>query len=212
MKLYPKFDPQQQQAAIELLASRVEYAIDLLCEVEAGKIPPSSLPPGVVRQLFALGDPEIAGRLRRLWGLSRSLDEDAKKEIARLAGFLTPNGLARADKSHGKQLFDRTCGSCHVLFGSGQSAGPNLTGAQRDNLERLLTDIVDPSASVGRQFQVTLVHTTDGRVITGLVVEENDDVVSMRTQASTVRLAKHEISERKLIVRILHAAQESSAR
>ena len=197
--MYPRFDPQQQQAAIELLASRVEYAIDLLCEIEAGKIPAASLRADVVRQLFALGDPEIAGRLRRLWGLARSLDDDARKEIGRLSALLSPANLARADKRHGKQLFDRTCGNCHVLFGSDQSAGPNLTGAQRDNLDRLLTDVVDPSAAVGRQFQATLLQTTDGRVITGLIIEENDNSLTLRTQTATVRLAKREVSQRKLL-------------
>jgi putative membrane-bound dehydrogenase-like protein len=199
LKMYPTFDRSRQQAAIELLASRVEYAPDLLSAVEAGKILPTALRADVVRQMFALGDPEIAGRLRRLWGLARSLDEDARKEINRLSDVLSPQTLAQGDMRHGKQLFDRTCGNCHVLFGSGQAAGPNLTGAQRDNLGRLLTDIVDPSAVVGRQFQVTLVQTTDGRVITGLVVEESDDTVSIRTQTSTVRLEKREIAERKLL-------------
>ncbi len=57
-------------------------------------------------------------------------------------------------------------------FGSGGTMGPDLTGGQRTNLAYLLENIIDPGAEVSPNFKMSIVATTDGRVLTGIVVRK----------------------------------------
>ncbi len=94
-------------------------------------------------------------------------------------------------------MFGKTCQQCHTLYGVGNKIGPDLTGSNRSDLEYLLTNIVDPSALIAKEYQATVVTTTDGRVITGIVSAENDKSVTIRTATETIVLPKNEIDERK---------------
>ena len=86
---------------------------------------------------------------------------------------LTPAVLKEANLGVGRQLFQRTCASCHILFGEGGKVGPELTGSQRHNLDYLLENMLDPSAIVANEYRVTVVTTTDGRVINGIIKRDD---------------------------------------
>ena len=68
---------------------------------------------------------------------------------------------------------------CHKLFDEGESIGPELTGADRGNLDFLLTSLVDPGAQVRKEYQSQTIALKDGRVLSGLVVDENDRVLTL---------------------------------
>src|SRR5207245_2488347 len=82
--------------------------------------------------------------------------------------------------------------SCHVLFGEGVAIGPELTGSQRHNLDYVLEDLLDPSAVVGRDHQVSIVQTRDGRLVTGIVKQDTDRALTLQTQNETVVVPKAE--------------------
>ncbi|MEE2935632.1 MAG: dehydrogenase, partial [Planctomycetota bacterium] len=75
--------------------------------------------------------------------------------------------------------------------------GPDLTGAQRTNLDYLLENIVDPSASVANDYRMHVVRTLDGRIITGLVEGESEEFLTVVYGSERVVLPKDEIEERK---------------
>ncbi len=89
-----------------------------------------------------------------------------------------------------------TCASCHTLFNEGGKIGPDLTGSQRANPDYLLSKLLDPSAVVARDYQMTVITTSAGRTISGLVKEETDKTLTMQTQNEVVRLPKSDIEER----------------
>ena len=76
--------------------------------------------------------------------------------------------------------------------------GPEITGAQRTNIEYMLENLVDPSASVAKDFQMELVLTDAGRVITGLVVDESEIALTIQTANERLVLPKLEIENRTL--------------
>ena len=81
--------------------------------------------------------------------------------------------------ANGKALFTKTCATCHTLFGEGNKVGPELTGADRKNLDFLLTSTVDPSAYIRPEFVAWVVNLKDGRSLTGLVAESSPQAITL---------------------------------
>jgi putative membrane-bound dehydrogenase-like protein len=195
---YSHFDEPTRQEAIATLASRTPYALALLDAIEREQVPRGDLKAFTVAQMQQLQDPQLLARLNAVWGTIRSTPEEKQRQIAEYQRFLGPQQLARADLSHGRELYVKNCGKCHKLFGEGGAIGPDITGSNRANLDYILQNIVDPSALVGKDYQTTTVITTDGRVLNGLVKEENDTALVLQTATDVVVIDKREIDERKL--------------
>jgi putative heme-binding domain-containing protein len=197
LRHYARFDDARKADAISTLASRTEYVGALLDAIESGAIDRNDLSPFTARQIAALNDAALNERLAQVWGTIRPASEGKAEQVARYKGLLTTAALAAADSSHGRQLFTKHCGACHRMFGEGGRIGPELTGAQRGNIDYVLENLLDPSAVVPRDYKVTLIETTDGRVVTGIVRRENDDSVTLQTANDIVIIPQEEIEARE---------------
>lgn len=193
---YASYPANVRQDALQTLASRRAWAVELLDAVEANKISRADLTAFTARQLQSLGDEKLSARVAKLWGTVRTTPADKAKLIADYRKKLPPAALASADLTLGRAVYQKTCANCHQLFDAGGAIGPNLTGAQRTNLDYLLENIVDPSASVGRDFQVQVITTDSGRTLTGIVVAENANAVTLQTQNEKLVIPLTEIEER----------------
>src|SRR5262249_36323793 len=69
----------------------------------------------------------------------------------------------------GKEIFTARCSRCHTLFGEGRSVGPDLTGAERRNIDVLMQNVVDPSASIRAEYAHFIVTLKDNRMLTGFI-------------------------------------------
>ena len=174
LKHYASFDAASRQEAISALASRREYAIALLDAMEQGVVPRGDLTAFHAQQLQNLHDTDINDRLTKLWGAVRVMPADRAALIAEHKARLTADSLASADLSHGRAVFEKTCATCHRLFDSGGAIGPELTGSQRANLDYVLSNVLDPSAIVAKDFQLTVFQMADGRVLSGIIAQENE--------------------------------------
>ena len=90
-------------------------------------------------------------------------------------------------------LFNQLCASCHVLYGQGKQIGPDLTGSNRDNLDYLLENIVDPSAVVPADFRMSVVTLSSGRVLTGVVGPQTGRTLAVQTQTERVLVERSEV-------------------
>ncbi|MDB5351809.1 MAG: putative heme-binding protein [Planctomycetota bacterium] len=92
-------------------------------------------------------------------------------------------GLSGRDFDRGRTLFAAAnCFACHRFDNEGGSVGPDLTGVSgRFSSRDLLESIVVPSKSVSDQYQAVTIATTDGRVVTGRIVNLNGDSMSINT-------------------------------
>lgn len=192
---YAHFTDSEKRDAIGTLASRPSYAVELLAAIEQEKISHSDLSAYIARQLAGYRDAGIDARLAKVWGEVRATSEDKKKKISDLKTRLTKQ-LKKADVTHGRFVFSKTCASCHIMFDAGTKIGPDLTGSQRANLDYVLENLVDPNAVIGRDYQMTLLQTTDGRVINGIIREENENAVTLQTPTDRIVVPKNEIEER----------------
>jgi putative membrane-bound dehydrogenase-like protein len=181
LDLYPALpDVATRRDALQALASRPDWASRLLDAVAAGTVPRSDLTTYTVRQIESLGDASLSGRVADLWGETRPTSAAKRERIARLAETLPPV-LARADLPAGRVHFQTLCAACHRLFGEGGGVGPDLTGAQRSSLAYLLENIVDPGASLARDYRMQLFELEDGRLLTGFTAAETETTLTIRT-------------------------------
>ena len=86
-------------------------------------------------------------------------------------------GLKDRDYDRGRVLFAAAkCFACHRYNDEGGGLGPDLSGvAGRFSARDLLESIVVPSKTISDQYESVTVATTDGRVITGRIVNLNGD-------------------------------------
>lgn len=194
---FESFPVDVRSEAIGTLTSRSDWASRLLDAVEAKKIAHRDFTAYHLQQLALLKDKSILDRVEKIFGSVRPTASDKTDAMAKWKERLSPEALAKADTKHGRAMFNKTCAACHKLFDEGGRIGPELTGAQRTNIDYVLSNVLDPSAVVPRDYQMQVVETKDGRVLLGIVKEETDAVLTLQTSTTLVKLAKSDIESRE---------------
>lgn len=185
-----------QEAAMDTLVSRKSYAAELVKAIDDGRVDSGALTAAHVRQLVSFNDPNITKIIEAKWGVVNQSSEAKQTMIGDLKKRLTTEVLAAADLENGAALFKKTCANCHKFYGEGGKIGPDLTGANRGNMDYLLGNIVDPSAEVPRQFTVSVIALKSGRVINGVVVSETANTLTIQTDKEEMVVAVADIEER----------------
>jgi putative heme-binding domain-containing protein len=195
---YNKLRNEVRADAISTLVSRPTWTKMLLTSVGSGAVPSGDLGAYHVRQILSFNNKELNDLLKLHWGEIRETSGDRKEQVAAWKKELTPKVLAKANTGNGRSIFAKTCQSCHRLFGTGGQIGPDITGSNRANLDYILENILDPSAVVGRDYQMPVLALNDGRVINGLLKQETDSALTIQTINDKVVVPKSEIEERNL--------------
>ena len=176
----------------------LEYAAELLKAIEGGKLKRQEVTAFHARQIRSFENEKLSEQLAKVWGEVRVSGAEKKQLMAQLKEANNKETLAKANPSAGRALFTKTCANCHVLYGQGKTgAGPDLTGSNRRNLDYLLENIVDPSASVAADFKATLYRLADGRTLTGVIVEQTEKTLTLQTAAERPTIAKEDIEDSK---------------
>ena len=192
---YENYDDSLKRAVIETLATRKGYAVALLTAIESGKIQRKEIPAHVARSLDVL----LGDRFVKVFGEVEDLSADRAKLMAKYKAMCTPEAMEKADASRGRAVFAKTCASCHLMYGEGGKVGPDLTGSNRANLDYILLNSVDPSYDVPDGYKMVLIQTIDGRLINGVVAEEDARRVVLKTvEQPEVVIAKEDIEARKI--------------
>ncbi|MBI5759570.1 MAG: DUF1080 domain-containing protein [Planctomycetales bacterium] len=198
LSTYGSLSPAEKRDALNTLSARANFARAMLAAAGTDKnqpIKPTDLSADLIRQLRNLRDDEINRRIGEVWGVARETAEDKVKLIAHYKQLVEAKPAAEADLSLGRAIYAKTCQQCHTLFGVGGKIGPELTGSNRANLDYLLSNIIDPSAVMAREYIPSVIVTTEGRVLTGLVREQTANSVTVVTANETIVVPKGEIDE-----------------
>jgi putative membrane-bound dehydrogenase-like protein len=195
--MYGSLDEQLRARLVEQAISRPSWTARLLEAMAAGTIPTQAVSSIQAERIAQTAPRSLAARLEQVWGQVPTARPEAKAHrIAEIRGIL-PEG-DKGNSQRGVPIFEKQCAGCHVLFGKGERIGPELTGSERLNLEFLLESVIDPSHTIRKEFQAESIALEDGRVLAGLVVEENDRIlVLFDSQQQKTTVPKREISERK---------------
>ena len=158
------------------LAKSDSGAEALLVTIEAGKASA-----GLLRQNAVSGPLNMRGQ--PLKDRAAALTKDLPPEDARLDKVIADRAnayrTAKPNAEHGAQVFQQNCVICHRLKGNGGNIGPNLDGIASRGVQRLVEDILDPSRNVDPAFRQTILETTDGRILAGVGLRENGQLLVM---------------------------------
>jgi putative heme-binding domain-containing protein len=194
---YKNFSATDKLDALNTLASRDAYALELLKKLEGKTIPAKDVSPATVRQLSELKDAAIDKWIASSWGSVKSTPEDKLAEMAKIRDMVKSAKPEQISASRGRLVYTKTCAQCHTLFGEGGKVGPDLTGSGRSDLEYILTNVVDPNAVVGKDYQVWLIRLKDKRLISGIISREDDNGITVLTETETMVLPKPKIERMK---------------
>jgi len=194
---YSALPQNERQRALATLASRATYAVPMLQAVAAGSIDKTDLSADLVRQIHNLEDEHATKLLTDIWGSVRNTPADKAKQIQKLRRMLaTTTRDANVGPELGRAIFAKTCQQCHKLYAVGDTVGPDLTGSNRADVNYLLSNIIDPSALIPREYRSSTVVTDGGRVLTGIITAEDDRSITIRSATESIVLPKEEIEQR----------------
>lgn len=183
-----------QSVALTLLTSRAVWARQLLEAIDTGKLKHDVLPIDVVRKLTFLKDDKLAALVKKHWPkLEGASTAEMQALIARFASVAKSEG---GEPFEGKKIFMQSCGKCHLLFGEGGRIGPDLTTFKRNDVQHILTNVINPSAEIREGFESIVVITTDGRTVTGFRADQDARVLVVRgIDGQNITISRDSIEE-----------------
>lgn len=173
---YPKFNAEEKRETVLTLSARPRYGRMLNTALKENKIPKTDVPVHVARQLRRV----VGSGFVETWGPIDELPASENAAYNKYQRLLTNDALAKASPQRGKLLFQRTCGSCHQMFGEGGIIGPDLTGSNRTNISYILANVLNPSEEIQDDYRMVVVTTRDGRTYSGNIVGENTRQITLR--------------------------------
>jgi putative heme-binding domain-containing protein len=123
------------------------------------------------------------------------------KKLPAIASLISrPGDLAR-----GKQILaesqknDLQCLKCHTIQGVGGNVGPDLSAiGKKASRENLFESMLFPSKAIADQYLSWIIETQNGLQLTGLIVEETPDHITLRdANAKDTKIAKKDIASRE---------------
>ncbi len=104
------------------------------------------------------------------------------------------------DPARGQRVFFETsgvsCKNCHRIRKDGKEVGPELTTiGKRLSRVQLLESILEPSKAIDPKFVTYLAETDDGRTLTGLLLNKDNDEIVLKDAQDKVRRIPREMIE-----------------
>ena len=100
-----------------------------------------------------------------------------------LLPVVEPRLAGKRDFDRGRSLFAAAaCSACHRYNDEGGAVGPDLTGVSgRFSTRDLLESIVLPSKTISDQYGAVTIATSDGKVVTGRIMNLHGDNLTINT-------------------------------
>lgn len=194
LKRYASLNFQAKRATVETLASRRNYAQQLLGAIKDKTVPKQDIPTYLARNLSQL----LGKSFDRAFGKIDSLSQDKAALINKYRKLLDDKHMAKGDAHKGRQMFDLVCASCHQIYGNGALIGPDLTGSNRGDIDYILLNMIDPSADVPDAYKSVTINTTDGQVLVGTLAAEDGQRVVLNTVGQKLTVLKSDIKSRSV--------------
>jgi len=188
----------ERRVAYAILAKLDDPRADALLAGEVTKLAGGFVPAEVALDLVEAAEQRTSKDCAlALWQLRRPREADPV-----LAPFV--DSLYGGDKAAGKNLFrtrhETECMRCHrIEWGEGGQVGPDLRGlGKRLSRVEILESICEPNRRIARGYEGVILVLDDGKPVGGVIVEENADVIKLRTaQDELIEIDAHAVESRR---------------
>ncbi len=182
--------------AVEVLLQRPAWTSLLLSQIESGSVPKDVLSVNQLQRLISTSSEDVAQQIGSIYGtIKTGRDPSRTFVVAQMRRLVTSR---QGNPHRGIEVYNKLCGQCHKLHGKGQEVGPEITVNGRGNLEQLLSNVFDPSLVIGKDYQAVTVLTIEGRVLSGLLVEDSPARVVLKLQGGKLEtIARDDVDAMK---------------
>lgn len=173
------YTPRVRSAAISALVSKPVFINVMLKAIEQGTIMPSDISPADRQRLIKHKDDAIRESAEVLF---KEFSSSGRMQIYENYRKVINTS---ADAAAGKEVFKRTCATCHTYAGAGGNVGPDLTGVKNQPADALLLHTLVPNYEVYPAYQAVSVQLTDGQSLSGRLISETENSLTLRTAFGT---------------------------
>ncbi|MFI4876556.1 MAG: c-type cytochrome, partial [Blastopirellula sp. JB062] len=175
-------DLRLRRIAVKALATNRASANHLLALAKSDQLDPA-LVQTAAAQLTASTWKEVRDQASAIFPAPPSKDNQPLPPLADLIKM-------RGDANNGKKLFagQATCGKCHIVNKQGKEVGPDLSEiGSKLSREAMLEAILYPSAGISHNYENFALLLENGTAVTGLLVSETEETVTIKNQEGLVR-------------------------
>ncbi|HZL89327.1 MAG TPA: hypothetical protein VFB96_13195 [Pirellulaceae bacterium] len=143
-------------------------------------------------------DQALSEVLTKAAGIAEGAPPPSQEEVQKIAAEVA----AKGDAARGEKIFrraDLSCMKCHAITRAGGQVGPELSAVGSISpVDYIVNSILNPDLAKKEQYITKMIQTIDGEVITGIVVDRNDQRVNVRdATGKIVTLAAEDIAAEK---------------
>jgi putative membrane-bound dehydrogenase-like protein len=182
--------------AVRLLASNKSGCVQMLNMAEKGELP-VDIKLEVTEAVHASPDDDVRMMADQILPREKTAGGQALPPLNELMAM---TGNPEAGR---KVFFDQDkaqCFKCHIINGEGKDVGPDLSKiGQKYGKDALFESILNPSAAISHEYQVSIIETNDFVSFSGFIKSETPEmIVIMDSAANAVEIKKSDIAERRI--------------
>jgi putative heme-binding domain-containing protein len=179
---WPSFSPETRSAAVEALLSREPWTFALIEYARTNGTP--AFDASRRAQLLK----HSSARIREVAG--ELFNSSATSSRAKVIEQFQPALKLDGEVGRGEPVFTKLCVVCHKRGGAGNEVGPDLISVAGHPPEKLLANILDPSADVQPGFHAYSCRLADGTELYGLITAETGNSITFKFADGTTRAVR----------------------
>lgn len=135
-----------------------------------------------LRYMYSVGrsDAALSDVLSLALGITTEFQPPTPAEVATLVAEVNEKGNA----ARGERVFrspDVSCMKCHSVTRAGGQVGPELSAVGGSSpVEYIVNSILNPNLAIKEQYVTKVFALSDGKVLTGVVIDRNESRVRIR--------------------------------
>jgi len=153
-----------------------------------------------LRYMYSIGrsDEGLSNLLSKAADIAVDSPPPSQEEVLKIAAEV----MAKGDAARGEKVFRRAdvnCFKCHSIARAGGQVGPELTAlGSISPPEYIVNSVLNPSLNIKEQYVTKVILTADGEVVTGIVIDRNDERVRLKdASGKVITLAVGDIESEK---------------
>ena len=184
---------------IDALLSRKGGAEKFAAALATVKLP-KEVAKVTLRYMYSIGrsDEGLSNLLSKAADIAVDSPPPSQEEVLKIAAEV----MAKGNAARGEKVFRRAdvnCFKCHSIARAGGQVGPELTAlGSISPPEYIVNSILNPSLNIKEQYVTKVILTADGEVVTGIVIDRNDERVRLKdASGKVITLAVGDIESEK---------------